>query len=88
MNSVPIPYESRLIRTVRRNQERREMLEQAQRVAKELGVDVPTVLAAQKQVQASPGDLRGIPVIGRGVGGAIRHSRPEDAIKKLARAGR
>jgi hypothetical protein len=39
----------------------------------------------QRSAKAEPGDLRGIPVIGRGVGGASPGSSPESAISRVDR---
>ena len=39
----------------------------------------------QRSVKAEPGDLRGIPVIGRGVGGVSPGTSPESAIDSVDR---
>lgn len=48
--------------------------------------DEPTGKAfPTRSVKSEAGDLRGIPVIGRGVGGASPGTRPEDAIDRVDR---
>ncbi|MGD0166792.1 MAG: hypothetical protein ABSC51_05815 [Gaiellaceae bacterium] len=88
VNTVPIPYESRLLKVLRQREEKREMIALAERIAKETGKSTGEVLKVAKMLPGEPADLRGIPVVARGVGGAISHTRPEDAIEKLSRAGR
>jgi hypothetical protein len=44
------------------------------------GENVPANPKAQTN---DPTRLRGVPIVGRGVGGAVRGSRPTDALAKL-----
>lgn len=76
MNSVPIPYESRLLKVLRRREEKREMVAQAERVAKVTSTSSGSVLKTAAMLPGEPAELRGIPVIARGVGGATPGSKP------------
>jgi hypothetical protein len=75
-----IPYDSRLIRALRRRQEHIEMLATAERVARETNTDIGTVIDYASKLPGDPIALRGIPAIGRGVGGAIHRTRPGDGL--------
>lgn len=76
MRSSAIPSEGRLLKVVRARQEKREALELAQKITRELDVPLPVVLKAMAKLQPSPGELRGIPCVARLVPGAVKNSRP------------
>lgn len=44
---------------------------------------VPDSHPSRRAVQGSPADLRGIPVVGRGIPGALRGSRPDSGLARL-----
>ena len=61
--------------------ERRELVTKQAHVLREAIAANPTAAIPTKTTAATaePGDLRGIPVIGRGIGGASRGTQPETA---------
>lgn len=75
-NLPPIPYESRTNRFLRRRQEDLEMLQTAERVARETGEAVGEVANIASKLPGDPRSLRGIPTIGRGITGAQPDTRP------------
>ena len=62
------------------------MIEQAQRVAKVTGASSGEVLKVAAGLKAEPGDLRGIPVLAKGVGGTSPGTRPGAFIDRDAAA--
>lgn len=79
----PIPADGRLILAVRRKLEHIRQAELLARVARDTGGNVAA--ERQRHIDArhdrfefpNPVDLRGIPAIGRGVGGCIPGTRPD-----------
>lgn len=69
-----IPYESRLVRGLRRLEEERHFVATARRIARDTGVALETVVSAK--LPGDPVALRGVPAIGLGVTGAKRETRP------------
>lgn len=61
---------------LRRRQEERQMIENAERIAREVGTDTGTVIQTASKLPGDPRSLRGIPAIGRGITGAQPHTRP------------
>ncbi len=76
-----IPYESRTNRYLRRQQEHREMLDTSDRIAREVGLPTADVANIASKLPGDPIALRGIPAIGRGIGGAIHLTRPGDGLE-------
>ena len=76
-----IPYESRTNRYLRRQQEHREMLDMSDRIAREIGMPAGEITNIASKLPGDPVSLRGIPAIGRGVGGAIHQTRPGDGLE-------
>jgi hypothetical protein len=74
MDNRPIPYDSRTVLALRRRHEDRVFVETAQRVAQETSSEPETVL--EMRLLGEPASLRGIPAIGRGIGGASPGTRP------------
>lgn len=69
------------MRQLRRRLENRELLEQSERIARETGLTTGEVEGFRSKLPADPRSLRGIPVQGRGIGGAIRDTRPGDGLE-------
>jgi len=57
------------------------MIEQSERIARETGLTTGEVEKERARLPGEPGELRGIPVQGRGIGGAIRDTRPGDGLE-------
>jgi len=66
---------------LRRRHEELEMIEQSERIARETGLTTGEVEKERARLPGEPGELRGIPVQGRGIGGAIRDTRPGDGLE-------
>ncbi len=81
VNEAPIPYDGRLLRCVRREQERAEHAKVLERVTREVGGDVAVERKTRQswRAPADERDLRGIPAIGR-VAGAIAGTVPDRAL--------
>ena len=80
-NLPRIPYETRTNRYARRQQEHREFLDMTDRVARETGLPTDEVIKYASKLPGDPIALRGIPAIGRGVGGAIHETKPGHGLK-------
>jgi len=76
-----IPYETRTNRYARRQQEHREFLDMTDRIARDTGTPTNEVITFASKLPGDPIALRGIPAIGRGVGGAIHKTRPGDDLE-------
>jgi len=82
---VAIPYESRLVMTVRHREEQREMIERSERIARDTGTSTGKVVKVTLAMKAEPGDLRGLPCEGSGIGGSIYGRRPGDDSERAER---
>jgi hypothetical protein len=79
VDSTPIPYELRLDRALRGRDEAAKLERQLARILLETGEAAPaTVFCATLAGDSSR--LRGLPAIGRGVGGVIPGTQPERAL--------
>lgn len=67
--------------SLRRRLEDREMLEQSERIARETGVSIGEVETTRSKLPLDPITLRGIPVVGVGISGAMRDTRPGDGLE-------
>jgi hypothetical protein len=75
----PIPSEGRLIRAVRRHHEHARHAVLLARIARDTGGQVDVAREASKARRfefPNPVDMRGIPALGKGVGGTIRGTSP------------
>lgn len=79
LNEEPIGYDARLLRHLRRQQEHRAHMRILLDLAEETGGNIAEERekARRRWAPPDPVDLRGIPAVGRGVGGAIRGTRPD-----------
>jgi hypothetical protein len=84
VNTAAIPYESRLVRVLRAREERRELIEQAEAIGRLTGVSTGEAIKVTLTMKAEPGDLRGIPVMAKGVGGTQPGTRPDGFIDRVA----
>lgn len=57
------------------------MTEQSERIARDVGLTTGEVESFRSKLPADPLSLRGIPVQGRGIGGAIRDTRPGEGLE-------
>lgn len=73
-----IPYESRIVRGLRRLEEHRDFIRSAERVARETNVPLERVVSLR--LPGDPASLRGIPAIGRNVSGAQPDTRPGEGL--------
>jgi hypothetical protein len=76
----PIPSDGRLVRAVRRAAEHVSHAKLLTKIARETGgnVEAERQRARDRRFEfQDPVDLRGIPALGRGVGGTIRGTRPD-----------
>jgi hypothetical protein len=75
----PIPSEGRLIRAVRRHHEHARHAVLLARIARDTGGQVDVAREALRETRfefPNPSDIRGIPLVGRGVSGVIRGTSP------------
>ena len=76
LNQTAIPYDGRNLRFYRRAQEAAEHAQLLVQLALEEGC--PQLVRPSSQASAAdPTDLRGVPVVGRGIGGAMYGTNPE-----------
>lgn len=57
-----------------------DLLAQSERIARETGMSTGEVENVRSKLPGDPIALRGIPVQGRGIGGAIHETRPGDGL--------
>jgi hypothetical protein len=67
---------------LRHRQEAREFVEMARKISRECNVELEKVISAK--LPGDPVALRGIPVVGRGIGGASPGTKPEGVIYRLS----
>jgi hypothetical protein len=81
VNVQAIPYEGRLLRCVRREQEHIAHAAILEQIARETGGNVEEERELQQaHTAADTRTLRGIPAIGRTVAGVICGTQPEQAV--------
>lgn len=69
------------MRQLRRRHENLELVEQSERIAREVGMTTGEVENIRSKLPGDPISMRGIPLVGRDIGGAIRNTRPGDGLK-------
>lgn len=77
----PIPADGRLVRAVRRHQEHTRNAKLLAQLARETGGNVAAErerhITRRNEEQPDPVDLRGIPVVGKGIAGVSPGTRPD-----------
>jgi len=75
-----IPYAGHLSLALARVRLQQNLSHQLLELARETGMELP---AAGATAAGDPAKLRGIPCVGRGIGGGMRGTRPDDCIDRL-----